>query len=361
MAELLKNEFNKDFVLLLGSKLAALDESFNIEGFISSTINENWESRELKDRMRHITNMIHAHTALNYVDQLNMMMELSCHFGGLKGMTFPDYVEVYGLDHPRESLVALKHMTQFSSSEFAIRPFIVKYEKQTMKAMYEWSADSNEHVRRLASEGSRPRLPWAMALPVFKKDPSSVLPILENLKRDESLYVRKSVANNINDITKDNPEAALELSQRWYGNHERTNWIVKHGLRTLLKNGNKQALQIIGFDDKARFEVAEFNLSEEQVKMGESFQFGFKVSNLEPKEAFAKVGFVVSYQKANGSLSDKIFHVTEKEFASADAVLFNKKLSFKDLTTRKHHPGLHKIGVLVNGKKLAEKEFELLH
>lgn len=360
MAELLKNEFNLAFVTELGEGLSKMDESFNLEGFLNSTINENWEARELKDRMRHITQMIHAHTGLSYLEQLKIMKDLSVNFGGLRGMTFPDFVEVYGLDDLDESIEALKHMTKYSSSEFAIRPFIVKYRQKSMKAMLDWSKDENEHVRRLASEGCRPRLPWAMALPGFKQDPALILPILENLRQDESLYVRKSVANNINDITKDNPEVAIEMCQNWFGEAEHTNWIVKHGLRGLLKVGNKKALQIIGFDDNARFEVGEFRLSDQRVKMGGSFEFGFKIANLEPKQAFAKVGFVVSYQKANGNLSDKIFHVTEKEFASDDAIQFNKKLSFKDLTTRKHHPGPHKIGVLVNGKKLAEKDFELV-
>lgn len=360
MPEPLKNEFNESFVNKLGDLLAEKDESFNLDGFVCSIINDNWEARELKARMRHITNMIHAHSSLDYPDQLKIMTDLSVHFGGLAGMTFPDYVEVYGLDHLDESIKALEEMTKHSSSEFAIRPFIIKFENPVMQVMLEWSKDQNKHVRRLASEGCRSRLPWAMALPAFKKDPKLIIPILENLKDDDSLYVRKSVANNINDITKDNPEVALVLCEKWYGKGVHTNWIVKHGLRTLLKNGNERALQIIGFDDKARFEVEALQLSEQKVKIGGSFSFEFQVSNLEPKVAFAKVGFVVSYQKANGSLSDKIFHVTEKQFAIAGATVFNKKISFKDLTTRKHHRGLHKIGVLVNGKKLAEEEFELV-
>ena len=360
MPELLKNEYNEAFVIQLGDLLAERDESFNCDGFLHSIINENWEERELKARMRHIANMIHAHSALDYADQLRIMTEISSHFGGLKGMTFPDYVEVYGLEYPDVSLVALKIMTQYSSAEFAIRPFIISNEKKVMQMMLDWSLDANEHVRRLASEGCRPRLPWAMALPDFKKDPSLILPILENLKADESLYVRKSVANNINDITKDNPDVALGLCEQWYGTNHHTNWIVKHGLRNLLKNGNKRALQIIGFNDEAKFEVPKLKLSDKKVAIGNSFNFEFQILNLEAHEAFAKVGFVVSYQKANGTLSDKIFHITEKEFNSTDAVVFNKKLSFKDLTTRKHHPGLHKIGVLVNGKKLVEEEFELV-
>lgn len=360
MPEPLKNEFNEAFVNQLGDLLAERDESFNLDGFVCAIINDNWEERELKARIRHITNMIHAHSSLTYLEQLEVMSEVSAQFGGLRGMTFPDFVEVYGLDNFIESLKALKHMTQFSTGEFAIRPFIVANEKQVMKTMLKWSTDTNEHVRRLASEGCRPRLPWAMALPEFKKDPSLILPILENLKADESLYVRKSVANNINDITKDHPDLALELCGRWYGENEHTNWIVKHGLRNLLKNGNERALQIIGFNDKAKFEVSALQLSDRSVKIGEDLNFEFQISNLESTSAFAKVGYVVSYQKANGSLSDKIFHVTEKEFSSTDAASFKKKLSFKDLTTRKHHAGLHKVGVLVNGKKLAEEEFELI-
>ena len=359
MPEPLKNEYNESFVNKLGDLLAERDESFNLDGFVCSIINDNWEDRELKARMRHITNMVHAHSSLGYPSQLKIMTEISVHFDGLAGMTFPDYVEVYGLDYLEESLDAMYEMTKYSSSEFAIRPFIVKYQNEVMKSMLEWSQDENEHVRRLASEGCRSRLPWAMALPEFKKDPSLILPILENLKADDSLYVRKSVANNINDITKDNPEVALALCEKWYGKNPHTDWIVKHGLRTLLKNGNKRALQIIGFNDKAKFRVPDFKLSDNKVKLGGDMKFEFQILNMESKSAFAKVGFVVSYQKANGSLSDKIFHVTEKEFDTVDSTTFNKKISFKDLTTRKHHPGLHKIGVLVNGKKLAEKDFEL--
>lgn len=360
MAEPLKNEYNEAFVNKIGDLLAERDQSFNLDGFVCSIINENWEARELKERMRHITNMVHAHSSLDYPEQLKLMVEISSQFGGLAGMTFPDYVEVYGLDYLKESVEAMKEMTKYSSSEFAIRPYIVKNKKEVMESMLDWSRDENEHIRRLASEGCRPRLPWAMALPEFKKDPSLILPILENLKTDDSLYVRKSVANNINDITKDNPEVALSLCEQWYGENPHTNWIVKHGLRTLLKNGNKRALQIIGFNDKAKFKVPDLKLSDSKVKLGSDMKFEFQILNMEPKSAFAKVGFVVSYQKANGSLSDKIFHVAEKEFPSSAPSVFNKKLSFRDLTTRRHHPGLHKIGVLVNGKKLAEQDFELV-
>lgn len=359
MPEPLKNEFNQTLVQQLGNALSDRDPSFDLMDFETSIINDEWEGRELKERMRHITMMIHAHSKLDYVEQLPIMVEVSAQFGGLFGMTFPDYVEVFGLDYLEASLDALEHMTRYSSSEFAIRPFIVRYPKAVMKRMRLWSINKNEHVRRLASEGCRPRLPWAMALPDFKADPKEIMPILENLRADESLYVRKSVANNLNDITKDNPDIALKFAAKWHGQHHHTNWIIKQGLRTLLKKGDKQALEIIGFNEEAKFEAKSFELSSKQVKLGDSLNFEFQISNLESEIAFAKIGYVISYMKSNGTHSDKIFHITEKEFEPGALSKFNKKISFKDLTTRKHYPGPHHLSIIANGKKLVEQTFEL--
>ena len=123
------------------------------------------------------------------------------------------HIEVYGLGYPEESLHALEQITRLVSAEFAVRPFILRDPDRTMEYFRRWSLDENATVRRLASEGCRPRLPWAVALPMFKKDPSPLLPILENLKDDASLYVRKSVANNLNDISKDHPDLVLELAR----------------------------------------------------------------------------------------------------------------------------------------------------
>ena len=226
--------------------------------------------------------------------------------------------------------------------------------------MLTWSKDENHHVRRLSSEGCRPRLPWAMALPKYKIDPVPLLPILENLKNDESEYVRRSVANNINDLTKDNPAIALEIAKSWYGKSTQTDWILKHGLRTLLKKGNDEALQIFGFNNKVNAKVLDLTLSDTQVRIGGELQFNFKITNLDLKKSLLKVGYMVGYVKSSGKVSEKIFHVSELTFEPNQTVSFKKKISFKDLTTRKHYPGNHYIFIAINGKEMDRVTFEVV-
>lgn len=172
----------------------------------------------------------------------------------------------------------MEEFTKSSSSEFVIRHFINNY-PNTMNKMLEWSKSSNYHVRRLSSEGCRPRLPWAIGLPIFQRDPSLIIPILDNLKLDSEMYVRKSVANNINDISKDNPDIVIDLCKKWlkeYENNENLWWIVKHGLRTLLKQGNKEALNIFGYESFDTYVVNNF-IFDKKVKLGDKLNFSFEI------------------------------------------------------------------------------------
>lgn len=360
MAEPLKYFFNTEFVSGLANGIKEVHAPFDSVSFQKSVLDDQWEQRELKERMRHITMCLGAFLPRDYPEAVGILMKMAHELSDFPAMVLSDFVEIYGLDHLGLSLDALELFTQSASAEFAIRPFIVKYEKETMARMLEWSGHENHHLRRLASEGCRPRLPWAMALVKYKKDPSPIMPILENLKNDPSEYVRKSVANNINDITKDNPEIALGLAKAWHGRSEYTNWILKHGLRTLLKNGNEEALRIFGFKEKVNVKLSDLQLSDSQVRRGQSLRFSFSIVNLDQGPSFLKVGFVVGYMKSNGRISEKIFHVAEKEFAPGQEFAFAKKMSFKDLTTRKHYTGGHYIAIIINGVPLAKQEFELL-
>ena len=176
------------------------------------------------------------------------------------------------------SIQCLERYTLYSSSEFAVRPFIINHEKRMLLQLLEWSNHENEHVRRLASEGCRPQLPWGKALTKYKKDPTVILKILENLKADSSLYVRKSVANNLNDISKTHPDLMIALVRGWYGKNRQTDWVVKHGCRTLLKMGNPEVLSLFGFQHSDTIVIADFFQSRKDIRIGESLDFSFGIS-----------------------------------------------------------------------------------
>ncbi|MCB0736832.1 MAG: DNA alkylation repair protein, partial [Bacteroidetes bacterium] len=194
-----KNIYNKRFYKEFSVELSSVYNEFNNKGFLAEIMNGHWESLELKQRMRHTTQILHAHMSGNYLQDLGALVKLSEQLIGkvqgndaLAYIFIPDYLEVYGLKHKVESVKAMETITQLSSCEFGIRPFFKKYPDYLVSTIIKWTNHENEHVRRLASEGSRPRLPWGMALTDFKKDPSPILPVLEALKNDTSEYVRRS-------------------------------------------------------------------------------------------------------------------------------------------------------------------------
>lgn len=361
MAEPLKNLYNETFFSGLIEKFRAVKSDFDGSLFKEKIFDENWENRELKDRMRHIALTIHEVLNLPYEDSLGVCKKVI--YGregqGLELMFFPDYVEVFGQDNLEKSLDALEFFTEWASAEFAIRPFIVKYEKATMARMNEWSKHKNDHIRRLASEGCRPRLPWAMALPKFKKDPSPVLPILERLKNDDSEYVRRSVANNLNDISKDHPDLVLEIAKKWIGKTPQTDWVAKHGLRTLLKKGNTEALVLFDFGNPENIDVQNLTISTSQVKIGEDLFFDFEINNKGNSPVKLRVEYGIDFVKKNGKTSRKIFKITENTYSSGTTKM-TRKQSFKNLSTRKHYPGEHGLEIVINGVAKSKVHFEVL-
>ena len=360
MAEPFKNFFNKELVASIAKTISKESKSFDKNEFIKKVLDKDWEARELKERMRHISLSLNEVLNRPYHESLKILTRIAPKFNGFAVMSFIDFVEVFGMDSYKESVEALGNLTQFASSEFAVRPFIIKYPDKMMKQMLKWSKDKNPHLRRLASEGSRPRLPWAMALPAFKKDPSPILPILENLKDDESEYVRKSVANNLNDISKDNPELVLNIVKKWKGKSKNTDWILKHASRSLLKNGNPKALEIFGVSSKININVAGLKISRKKIKIGESNEFSFTIQSKEKKDVNLRLEYFVHYMKANGSLSKKIFKISETKYSPNEKREITRKHSFADNSIRKHRPGEHKISIVCNGVEKATISFELI-
>lgn len=321
---------------------------FNKNKFLNLVFSKEWKDLELKAKMRHVTHALFQNLPSEYVNALLILVRAAPEIKGFEAMTLPDFVEVYGMEHWEESLNALGQFTRYSSSEFAIRPFLDKDPDLSMHYMKNWASSKHENIRRFASEGCRPRLPWAMVLPKFVANPKPVLEILEILKDDTSEFVRKSVANNLNDISKDHPDLALDTAIRWYGYSERTNWIVKHGLRTLLKKGNERAMRLFGFGDPEKIKVLNIMVQPNTLSIGDSVEFQFTLENTESESKMIRLEYSISFQKARGKMSSKVFQISEKEYKPG-ITMIRKKHSFANLSTRKHYPGKHEISIIVNG------------
>lgn len=360
MPELLKNMYNYKSLHKLALDIQSVYNSFPVDEFLKSTMDEMWESLALKARVRKISMCLGKHLPAVYQETLAILDKVVANYpDGFFGTFFPDFIELYGQDDTNWdlSINALERYTAYSSSEFAVRPFIIKHEKRMMEQMYVWSKHENHHVRRLASEGCRPALPWAQALLNYKKDPTPILPILEQLKTDPSEYVRRSVANNLNDISKTHPDLVTKLAKDWYGKNEYTDWIVKHGCRTLLKKGNFDVLAILGYNDVTSINVDDFSLGVKSISLGEDITFSFILSTNEATKV--RVEYGIDYVKANGKRNRKIFQISEITLKENQKKSYTKKHSFSDFSTRKHYSGIHSITLIVNGVERGTLDFEL--
>ena len=364
MPEPLKNRYNYESLHDLALRIAAVYPSFAVDSFIADIMDETWETLELKARMRQISINLGRYLPGDYVQALGILDRVAASYPpGVSDFTlmcFPDFVEVHGQDegHWDVSIAALARYTAYSTSEFAVRPFIIKHEERMMAQMAAWARHDNEHVRRLASEGCRPALPWGQALASFKKDPLPVLVILEQLKADPSLYVRKSVANNLNDISKTHPDLVIQTVKDWYGKNAHTDWIVKHACRTLLKKGNKDVLGIFGFADAGCAQVDGFALSAASVAIGEDISFSFTIEA--KKAAKLRLEYGIDYVKANGKRNRKIFQISEISLQKNGKKSYTKSHSFAEVSTRKHYPGIHSVTLLVSGAEHGTLDFEVL-
>jgi 3-methyladenine DNA glycosylase AlkC len=376
--EPIKNMYNKPFFDRFTQDLKRVIDDLDASEFVSQIMDDEWENRELKQRTVHIASILRHFLPSDYKEAIAKILEL---LDAVKD-TLPDFseindtqfslsleygwildsfVEQYGLDDYETSVRAIEKITQFTSCEFGVRPFIIKYPEKMMKQMFVWSNHEHWGVRRLASEGCRPRLPWAMALSGLKENPTPIIPILENLKHDPSRFVRLSVANNLNDIAKDNPETVIDLVKKWQGGSKEVDWIIKHGCRTLLKQGNQEVMELFGFGSVAQnISIQDFTISTSLIKVGNSLEFEFKLLNSNNRKVKIRLEYGIYYQKANGTLAKKVHKISEKEYAENSITHITRKHPFKVITTRKLHIGLHQVAVIINGNEFEKHNFKLI-
>lgn len=367
MAELFKNIYNQKFFDSFMQSLIQVKPDFNKESFLKSIYDKEWENRELKQRMRHISIVFKNHLSGDFAKNVDVILSLIDQLekdgiteSSLEYMFLPDFIELYGLEDYHTSIKAFERVTQFTSCEFAVRPFIIRYEAEMIKQMQLWAKHEHPLVRRLATEGCRPRLPWAIAIPSFKNNPDPILPILELLKNDRSETVRRSVANNLNDISKDNPDTVIQQANTWYGKSSETDWLIKHACRTLLKKGDRDVLKLFGFGSVDKINVNKLEIITPKVKIGSFLEFEFDLENANNEASKIRLEYGLYYLKANGNLSKKVFKISEKEYPKNSTSRINRKQSFKIITTRKFYPGKHQLSIIINGKEFNKVDFELL-
>ncbi len=369
MAEPLKNQYGADVPRAIAGMISNVDQSFNSERFVRDAL-DGYDELALMPRGKKIAQALRRHLPDDYpramailLDSLDQPHDRDPNLSLASFLYLPHtmFVAQYGLAHFETSMRAQHALTQRFTAEFSIRPFLEHHPEATLRQLNDWAADPSAHVRRLVSEGTRPRLPWAPRLRQFQADPTPVLALLERLKDDPELYVRRSVANNLNDIGKDHPEVLASTARAWLKNAPAGRaWIVGHALRSAVKRGEGAALEVLGFGEKVQVAVGHIQISPGTAVMGGSVRIGFELTSTHTRRQRVLVDLAVHYVKASGQASVKVFKLKTLELAPGQTTELAKTLSLKEMSTRKHYPGLHRVDVILNGEPQRLGAFELL-
>lgn len=323
---------------------------------------------ELKGRVRHIIAALALFLPKDFPRALKTVVRAAGHFpsgrsgdalAGFAAWPLIDWVPEYGLDHFDISLKALRKLTPLFTAEFAVRPFLIQDPARALGHLRSWLDDPDEHVRRLISEGTRPRLPWGGYLPMFREDPRPVIELLEHLKDDPAEYVRRSVANNLNDIAKDHPKQVVKVCRAWKkGASAERRWIIRHGLRTLVKQGDRGALKVLGYTTEPKV-TAKLRLSAGSVKIGDDLIIEVALQSQARRSQKLVVDYVVHHRRAGGQSTPKVFKLRTFDLEPGKSILLEKKHSFVPRTVRRYYPGEHMVEIMVGGRSLGRRSFTL--
>ena len=364
---LMKDGLGPAAVARLREALQAADPGFDGAAF-ARRAQHGLATLELKERVNHLIHAMAAGLPADFEAALPVVLRAAAalpppavadKLGGFAGWPLIDWVPVAGRGHPDVALAALRRLTPLFSAEFAVRPFLLDDPQGALATLHGWIGDPDHHVRRLVSEGTRPRLPWGVQLPMFRADPAPVLVLLTDLRDDPSEYVRRSVANNLNDIAKDHPEAVLDTCESWWadGGAERRA-LVRHGLRTLIKRGDRRALGILGFTTRPRVRAV-LALSTDSLDIGANLELDLQLESTGRSPQNLVVDYVVHHQRAGGRTTAKVFKWRTLTLAPGETVGLAKRHAFVPRSVRRLYPGAHRIEVLVGGEVAAAATFTL--
>ncbi len=363
----MKDGLDKAAVQRLAQNLARGLPRIDQDAFVASAC-DGLDALELKARVAHVADAMAMHLpeareSIEGILRAHPKWDRGAEGDSLRGFsTWPvfAYIEMHGLALGEFALRALGEITHLFSAEFAIRPFIENNTEMSMAVIAGWAMHSNEHVRRLASEGIRPRLPWGSQLSSFVQDPAPVIAVLDRLVDDDSLYVRRSVANNLSDIAVDHADLVVETCQRWLETPSiERKWIAKRATRNLIKAGHPGVWELHGFTAEPAIAIEGLRITPGCVGLGQKFSIECDLISKSNSEQRLVVDFVVHHVKSGGKTSAKVFKLCEQHLAARERVILQKKHTFRQITTRRYYPGPHRIEIQVNGQRHGEAFVEL--
>jgi 3-methyladenine DNA glycosylase AlkC len=369
MAEPLKNYYGPHVPTRIARMIAEIDSAFDQDAFLTDAL-DGYQALELTPRAWQIAYALGRHLPQDYERAIEILIASlgpkleAAELTGIDVFIYMPhvfFVARFGVEHFEASMRAQYELTQRFTAEYSIRVFLERYPQRTLGRLREWASDSNVHVRRLVSEGTRPRLPWAPRLRAFQDDPRPVLELLDLLKDDPELFVRRSVANNLNDIGKDNPAPLIETCRHWMrdATPERS-WLVRHALRSAVKRGEPEALEILGFLPATGVRVRDIHIAPAVASIGDSVTFIVDLRNESSAAKQLLVELRVHFVKANGKPSPKVFALKELDLEPHGSVRLTKTISIAQHTTRTHYPGEHRVEVLVNGRGSGTGVFDIV-
>jgi len=371
VADALKTFFSAALVRRLGADLVRADPSFPVRAF-ERDASRGLDDLELLDRGRHISKALGKHLPRSYPAAIDVLLQslgpehatdelLGAGMAPFFYLPHLVYIADHGLDHFDVSMRAQYELTKRFSAEASIRPFIARDPERTMAVLQAWAADPNAHVRRLVSEGTRLRLPWAPRVAWLDEHPERVLALLEMLKDDPSSMVRRSVANNLNDLGKVHSELLSRTAAAWLKNASvNRRALVEHALRSAVKRGDPSALRLLGFGRKAAVKLAGVTFEPRRVRIGGRVAMTFSLRSAAKRSQDLLVDVAVHFVKARGVTAPKVFKVTRLTLPAGKQASFRTRVSLAVHTTRKPRPGRHVVDVIVNGQTMRAGWFDVM-
>ncbi len=349
-----RNVFNPQTIYFIATQIHAVYSEFDMANFIRNTL-ENFHTLTFSQRNLAIYQQLDHYLPDDFPTSISILVQALGEpatkelegYNGFYVMPFTHYVAQHGVEHFELSMNALLEMTMRFTSEWAIRPFLVHHETKTLAFLHSIASHPNPHARRLASEGSRPRLPWGLRLHQYIQNPTAVFTLLECLKNEPTRLVQRSIANSLNDISKDHPDQVVKFLTRWKDENVRdVAWIISHATRSLVKTGHQGTLTLLGYSTEISLDIEVF-LPKKSIILGEILEFTFTIHS--HKEQSLIIDYIIGFQKANGTIAPKVFKLTTKKLKIGESITLTKHHPIKHATTRMHYTGQHTLQLQING------------